>query len=55
MNEALKYQGWKYVYGGSNPNTSFDCSAYLLVNSRRRIFVNIALVFSVKSLFNIQL
>ena len=27
MNEALKYQGWKYVYGGSNPNTSFDCSA----------------------------
>lgn len=26
MNEALKYQGWGYVYGGSNPNTSFDCS-----------------------------
>ena len=26
MNEALKYQGWNYVYGGSNPNTSFDCS-----------------------------
>ena len=26
FNEALKYQGWKYVYGGSNPNTSFDCS-----------------------------
>ena len=26
MNEALKYQGWDYVYGGSNPNTSFDCS-----------------------------
>ena len=26
MNEALKYQGWKYVYGGSNPNTSFDCT-----------------------------
>ncbi len=21
FNEALKYQGWKYVYGGSNPNT----------------------------------
>ena len=21
MNEASKYQGWKYVYGGSNPNT----------------------------------
>ncbi|NJI71485.1 peptidase P60, partial [Clostridioides difficile] len=26
MNEELKYQGWKYVYGGSNPNASFDCS-----------------------------
>lgn len=26
MNEALKYQGWKYVYGGSSPETSFDCS-----------------------------
>ena len=26
MSEALKYQGWKYVFGGSNPNTSFDCS-----------------------------
>ena len=26
MNEALKYRGWDYVYGGSNPNTSFDCS-----------------------------
>jgi cell wall-associated NlpC family hydrolase len=24
--EALKYQGWKYVFGGYNPNTSFDCS-----------------------------
>ncbi|HIG0358594.1 TPA: lysozyme family protein [Clostridium sporogenes] len=26
MNEALKYKGWKYVYGGYNPITSFDCS-----------------------------
>ncbi|MTT31608.1 peptidase P60 [Terrilactibacillus sp. BCM23-1] len=26
MNEALKYQGWRYVFGGDNPNTSFDCS-----------------------------
>lgn len=26
MTEALKYQGWKYVFGGSNPDTSFDCS-----------------------------
>lgn len=26
MTEALKYQGWKYVFGGSSPSTSFDCS-----------------------------
>lgn len=26
MDEALKYQGWAYVFGGDNPNTSFDCS-----------------------------
>lgn len=26
FDEALKYEGWKYVYGGSNPDTSFDCS-----------------------------
>lgn len=26
VNEALKYEGWPYVFGGSNPNTSFDCS-----------------------------
>ncbi|HAT4214924.1 bifunctional lysozyme/C40 family peptidase [Clostridium perfringens] len=26
MNEALKYQGWKYVFGGARPTTSFDCS-----------------------------
>lgn len=26
MTEALKYKGWKYVYGGSTPETSFDCS-----------------------------
>ena len=32
MNEALKYQGWKYVYGGSNPNTSFDCSGLTQYN-----------------------
>lgn len=24
--EALKYEGWKYVWGGSSPETSFDCS-----------------------------
>ena len=26
MNEALKYSGWRYVYGGASPTTSFDCS-----------------------------
>ncbi|MGX7417873.1 bifunctional lytic transglycosylase/C40 family peptidase [Carnobacterium gallinarum] len=26
MNEALKYQGWRYVFGGASPETSFDCS-----------------------------
>lgn len=26
MDEALKYQGYPYVFGGSNPQTSFDCS-----------------------------
>ncbi|HHD2782621.1 TPA: lysozyme family protein [Clostridium perfringens] len=26
MGEAFKYKGWKYVFGGDNPNTSFDCS-----------------------------
>ena len=24
--EAYKYEGWKYVWGGSSPQTSFDCS-----------------------------
>lgn len=26
MTEALKYEGWEYVFGGSSPTTSFDCS-----------------------------
>lgn len=26
INAAKKYMGWKYVWGGSNPKTSFDCS-----------------------------
>ena len=25
MDEALKYEGWRYVYGGASP-TTFDCS-----------------------------
>ncbi len=23
---ALKYEGWRYVYGGASPTSSFDCS-----------------------------
>lgn len=26
INEAVKYKGYPYVWGGSNPSTSFDCS-----------------------------
>lgn len=26
FDEALKYEGWKYVFGGDRPDTSFDCS-----------------------------
>lgn len=26
MDEALKYEGWRYVFGGASPITSFDCS-----------------------------
>lgn len=26
MDEALKYEGWRYVFGGASPTTSFDCS-----------------------------
>ena len=29
MTEALKYQGWRYVYGGASPTTSFDCSGLI--------------------------
>ncbi|MFB6649385.1 bifunctional lytic transglycosylase/C40 family peptidase [Bacillus toyonensis] len=29
MAEALKYQGWPYVFGGRTPNTSFDCSGII--------------------------
>lgn len=36
IEEAEKYLGYPYVWGGSNPNTSFDCSgfvSYVLTNS----------------------
>ena len=29
MDEALKYNGWKYVFGGASPTTSFDCSGLI--------------------------
>lgn len=29
MAEAEKYIGYPYVWGGSNPNTSFDCSGFV--------------------------
>jgi len=29
LTEAEKYIGWPYVWGGSSPSTSFDCSGYL--------------------------
>lgn len=36
LTEAEKYLGYPYVWGGSNPSTSFDCSgfvSYVLTNS----------------------
>ena len=29
MKEATKYIGWPYVWGGSSPSTSFDCSGFV--------------------------
>ena len=29
MEEATKYNGWPYVWGGSSPSTSFDCSGFV--------------------------
>lgn len=29
MTEAVKYIGYPYVWGGSSPSTSFDCSGYV--------------------------
>ena len=29
MNVATQYVGWPYVWGGSKPSTSFDCSGFI--------------------------
>ncbi|EEL73510.1 bifunctional lytic transglycosylase/C40 family peptidase [Bacillus cereus group sp. BceL296] len=29
MDEAIKYQGWPYVWGGRTPQSSFDCSGLI--------------------------
>jgi cell wall-associated NlpC family hydrolase len=29
MKEALKYQGWPYVWAGDSPDTGFDCSGLM--------------------------
>ncbi|KKE78667.1 peptidase P60 [Bacilli bacterium] len=30
MNEALKYEGYPYAWGGASPSTSFDCSGLIM-------------------------
>lgn len=34
MREVIKYKGWGYVWGGSNPNVGFDCSGLTQYNYR---------------------
>ncbi|WP_110925958.1 bifunctional lytic transglycosylase/C40 family peptidase [Bacillus massiliglaciei] len=35
MAEVLKYNGWTYVWGGSSPNTGFDCSGLMQYSFRQ--------------------
>ena len=39
MAEATRYIGYPYVWGGSSPDTSFDCSGYICwVYTRSRVY-----------------
>lgn len=42
MNEALKYQGYPYVFGGRSPKTSFDCSGIIEYVYRVAAGINIS-------------
>lgn len=35
MAEAMKYNGWPYVWGGSGPNVGFDCSGLVQYSFRQ--------------------
>lgn len=41
MDEAAKYLGYPYVWGGSSPSTSFDCSGYVSWCLRESGFYNV--------------